>query len=169
LEPQSGEIKMKKSILAASLLLAASNANAIGGFFNIANYYYYTTGSVGTVTSGALSKDIWQVTCPANVVKVEAVITDLPPAHPAVMTLQLSSGSAVSAITYDTEINTRFSNPVTVVPTSSLIYAHVTKQASTTKGADNYELGVMCYTRTSTGTTFMPATKVVLYKNNLPQ
>jgi hypothetical protein len=160
---------MKKSILVASLLLAASNANAFSVSLG-ANYKTHI-GSVGTALNGARSRDIYIITCPSGTVRINANIKDLPPVHKAPVLLQLQASTLLSSTTYDTiESDVYSSSEVSFSAARTTFLAHVTKPVSGYKGAENYQIAANCYIRHSSGATwFAEPVSIKLYKNNLPQ
>jgi hypothetical protein len=167
---------MKKSILVASLLLAASNVNANAdaylGFYSFGTNYKTQIGSVGTALNGARSRDIYIITCPSGTVRINASIKDLPPVHKAPVLLQLQgTTTTLSSTTYDTiEGDIYGSSEVSINAARTTFLAHVTKPVSGYKGAENYQISANCYIRHSSGATwFAEPVSIKLYKNNLPQ
>jgi hypothetical protein len=112
----------------------AADALAAAQFFGTA-----TTGTVGLATSGAARTDVYTITCAAGTASLSVMVRDLAPVKAPLVSIQVTKGTATSALSADTvDADAKFSPLVKLAKGSGVYTMKVNKSTSSVKGAEVY-------------------------------
>jgi hypothetical protein len=101
--------------------------------------------TVGSATSGVAKTDVYEVYCVTPATSLTASVSDLAPAKPATVGIQIKKGTAVSPLKTDAVDGDAGYSPVTTLVGGIGPYTvNVTKAASTTVGAETYKGLLSC-------------------------
>ncbi|MBK8815774.1 MAG: hypothetical protein IPN42_09835 [Methylococcaceae bacterium] len=103
------------------------------------------TTTVGSATSGVAKTDVYEVYCVAPATSLIASVSDLAPVKPATVSIQIKKGAALSPAKTDTvDGDAGFSPTTTLAGGVGPYTVNVTKNASTTVGAETYKGLLSC-------------------------
>lgn len=100
---------------------------------------------IGTATSGAAKTNVYEVYCVAPATSLTASVSDLAPANPATISIQIKKGTALSPAKADAVDGDAGFSPTTTLSGGVGPYTvNVTKSASTQAGIENYKGLLSC-------------------------